>query len=104
MRPARSAPNCSKWWLRSKHIPNQGLGAGVLRPGRPPREADPPTARIPPMSFWRRDYFFPLALVVVGVFILLHNLNYLNWLDGKYFWPVVLIVLGVFLIARRTRA
>ncbi|HEX3507015.1 MAG TPA: DUF5668 domain-containing protein [Candidatus Dormibacteraeota bacterium] len=56
------------------------------------------------MSFWRRDYFFPLALVVIGAFLLLRNLNYLDWLDGKYVWPVVLILLGVFLITRRTRA
>ena len=67
-------------------------------------EADPPAARIASMSFWRRDYFLPLALVVIGAFFLLRNLNYLNWLDGKYVWPVVLILLGVFLIARRTRS
>ena len=56
------------------------------------------------MSFWRRDYFWPLALVVIGAFFLLRNLNLLDWLDGKYVWPVVLIVLGVLLIVRRTRA
>jgi drug/metabolite transporter (DMT)-like permease len=55
------------------------------------------------MNFWRRDYFLPAALVVVGVFLLLRNLNLLDWLDGKYVWPVVLIVLGVLLIVRRTR-
>jgi hypothetical protein len=58
------------------------------------------------MSFWRRDYFFPLALVVIGALLLIRNLN-LNlpdWLDGRYVWPVVLILLGVFLITRRTRA
>jgi len=55
------------------------------------------------MRFWRRDYFLPLALVVIGAFFLLRNLNLLNWLDGKYVWPVVLIFLGVWLIARRTR-
>ena len=49
------------------------------------------------------DYFLLLALVVVGVFLLLKNLNLLDWLDGKYVWPVVLIVLGVLLILRRTR-
>ena len=56
------------------------------------------------MSFWRRDYLLPLALVVIGAFFLLRNLNLLDWLDGKYVWPVVLIVLGVLLIVRRTRA
>ncbi len=56
------------------------------------------------MNLWRRDYFLPLALVVIGVFLLLRNLNLLDWLDGKYVWPVVLIVLGVWLIVRRARA
>jgi len=56
------------------------------------------------MGFWRRDYFLPLALVVIGAFFLLHNLNLLNWLDGKYVWPAALILLGAFLIVRRTRA
>jgi drug/metabolite transporter (DMT)-like permease len=56
------------------------------------------------MSFWRRDYLLPLALVLIGVFFLLRNLNLLDWLDGKYIWPIVLIVLGAWLILRRTRA
>jgi LiaI-LiaF-like transmembrane region len=55
------------------------------------------------MSFWRRDYFLPLILVVIGVLLLLRNLNLLDWLDGRYVWPVVLIGLGVWLIVRRTR-
>jgi drug/metabolite transporter (DMT)-like permease len=55
------------------------------------------------MNIWRRDYFLPVALVVIGVFLLLRNLNLLDWLDGKNVWPVVLIVLGVLLIVRRTR-
>ena len=55
------------------------------------------------MNFWRRDYFLPLALVVIGVFFLLRNLNLLDWLDGKYIWPIVLIVLGAWLILRRAR-
>lgn len=56
------------------------------------------------MSFWRRDYVLPLALVVIGAVLLLRNLNLLDWLDGKYVWPVALILLGVWLIVRRTRA
>jgi len=56
------------------------------------------------MNLWRREYLLPLAFVVIGVFLLLRNLNLLDWLDGKYIWPVVLIVLGVWLIVRRTRA
>jgi len=56
------------------------------------------------MNLWRREYLLPLALVVIGVFLLLRNLNLLDWLDGKYVWPAVLIVLGLWLIVRRTRA
>jgi ABC-type glycerol-3-phosphate transport system permease component len=56
------------------------------------------------MNLWRREYLLPLALVVIGLFLLLRNLNLLDWLDGRYVWPVVLIVLGVWLIVRRTRA
>ncbi|HEY2598652.1 MAG TPA: DUF5668 domain-containing protein [Candidatus Dormibacteraeota bacterium] len=55
------------------------------------------------MSFWRRDYLLPLALVLIGIFFLLRNLNLLDWLDGKYVWPVILIALGVWLILRRAR-
>lgn len=60
-------------------------------------------ARIGLMNFWRRDYLLPLALVLIGVFFLLRNLNLLDWLDGKYIWPIVLIVLGAWLILRRAR-
>jgi hypothetical protein len=56
------------------------------------------------MRFWRRDYFWPLALVVVGLFLLLRNLKLLDWLDGRYVWPVLLIALGAWLIFRRVRA
>jgi drug/metabolite transporter (DMT)-like permease len=55
------------------------------------------------MNFSRRDYFFPLVLVVIGVFLLLRNLNLLDWLDGRYVWPIVLIILGVWLIVRRAK-
>lgn len=55
------------------------------------------------MSFWRRDYFWPLALIAIGVFFLLKNLNLLWWLDGNYVWPIVLIILGAWLIVRRAR-
>jgi hypothetical protein len=73
-------------------------------PGPPPSRGVPPfKARIGPMNFWRRDHLLPLALVVIGIFFLLRNLNLLDWLDGKYIWPIVLIVLGAWLILRRTR-
>jgi hypothetical protein len=55
------------------------------------------------MNVWRREYFWPLVLVVLGIFFLLRNFNLLNWLNGNILWPVVLIILGVWLILRRSR-
>lgn len=56
------------------------------------------------MSFWRRDYFWPVVLIVVGIYFLLRNTGWLDWLGGDIIWPVLLIILGVWLIVRRTRA
>ena len=55
------------------------------------------------MSFWRRDYLVPVVLIVVGIYFLLRNTGYLDWLGGDIIWPVLLIALGVWLIVRRTR-
>lgn len=55
------------------------------------------------MNLWRNAYFWPVALIAVGIFFLLRNLNLIDWLDGRYIWPVVLIVLGAWLIFRRAR-
>ena len=55
------------------------------------------------MNVWRREYFWPLVLVLLGIFFLLRNFNLLNWLNGNIVWPVVLIILGVWLILRRSR-
>jgi hypothetical protein len=52
---------------------------------------------------WRREYFWPSILILLGVYFLLGNLHYLDWLRGDYVWPVFLIILGVWLILRRTR-
>ena len=53
------------------------------------------------MSVWRREYFWPLILVVLGTYFQLRNLNLLDWLSGDIVWPVLLIILGVWLIVRR---
>ncbi len=50
---------------------------------------------------WRKDYFWPLVLVAIGVYFLLNNLNLLFWLSFDIVWPVLLILLGVWLIVRR---
>jgi cell wall-active antibiotic response 4TMS protein YvqF len=54
--------------------------------------------------YWRRDYFWPAVLVVLGVYFLLNNLGALDWLKPGYVWPVLLIALGVWLIVRRSRS
>ena len=57
------------------------------------------------MSMWRRDYIWPVILIVLGVYFLLNNLfpHLFDWLRPDYIWPVLLIALGVFLILRRSR-
>ena len=51
-------------------------------------------------QFWRHELFWPIALVVVGVYLLLHNLGLIR---DELFWPIVLIALGLWLILRRAR-
>jgi hypothetical protein len=53
------------------------------------------------VNVWRREYFWPMVLVVLGVYFLLRNLGLIDWLNGDVVWPVLLIILGVWLIARR---
>jgi len=50
---------------------------------------------------WRKEYFWPAVLVLVGVYFLLNNLNLLGWLRFDVVWPILLILLGVWLIVRR---
>lgn len=52
---------------------------------------------------WRKEYFWPVVLVLVGVYFLLNNLNLLWWLRFEVVWPVLLILLGAWLIIRRQR-
>ena len=55
------------------------------------------------MNLWRREYFWPMVLIVLGVYFLLSNMNLLWWLNPGIFWPVLLILLGGWLIIRRAR-
>lgn len=41
---------------------------------------------------------------MVGLYFLLHNLGWLDWLRADIFWPVVLIALGIWLIVRTIRS
>ena len=45
------------------------------------------------MGYWRRDYFWPAVLVVLGLYFLLNNLGLLEWLKPEIVWPIVLIAL-----------
>ena len=56
------------------------------------------------MNFWRREYFWPAVLIVLGLYFLLGNLGWLTWLRADLVWPLVLIALGLWLILRRARA
>ena len=55
------------------------------------------------MNLWRREYFWPAVLIVLGVYFLLSNLDLLTWLHADLIWPLILIGLGVWLILRRAR-
>lgn len=54
------------------------------------------------MNPWRREYFWPVVLIVLGILFLLNNLN-LPWLRADVIWPIALILVGVWLILRRAR-
>jgi hypothetical protein len=50
---------------------------------------------------WRKEYFWPVVLIVMGVYFLLSNLGLLGDLRFDVVWPVLLILLGVWLVVRR---
>jgi hypothetical protein len=54
-------------------------------------------------QFWRHQLFWPVVLIVVGVYFLLLNLGLLWWLRPEIAWPIILIAIGVWLILRRSR-
>jgi hypothetical protein len=55
------------------------------------------------MGMWRREYFLPSLLILLGVYFLLHNAHLLDWLHADIVWPVLLILFGGWLIVRRAR-
>ena len=50
---------------------------------------------------WRREYFWPVLLIVIGVFFLLNNVGAFDRIPFGIVWPVLVILLGVWLIIRR---
>jgi cell wall-active antibiotic response 4TMS protein YvqF len=59
--------------------------------------------KINAVNMWRRDYFWPGLLILVGIYFLLRNVGLLDWLRGDIVWPILLIALGAWLIVRRAR-
>jgi hypothetical protein len=55
------------------------------------------------VNLWRRYFFWPGVLIVLGLYFLLNNLGLLDWLRPEIAWPIVLIAVGVWLIVRRAR-
>lgn len=55
------------------------------------------------MSIWRREYFWPAVLILIGIYFLLSNLHLLDKVHGEIVWPLILIILGGWLIVRRAR-
>ncbi len=45
--------------------------------------------------------FFGLILVIIGLLILLHNVDFIDF-DWDYFWPTIIILVGAGLIVRAT--
>jgi NhaP-type Na+/H+ or K+/H+ antiporter len=64
----------------------------------------PPPTTPRPTGYRRGSGFWGgIVLVLVGVYFLLLNLGFLNWLSFDIVWPVVLIAIGVYLVVRRLR-
>jgi hypothetical protein len=55
------------------------------------------------MNVWRREYFWPAVLIVIGLYFLFSNLGLLKGLRGDIVWPLLVIALGLWLIFRRAR-
>jgi hypothetical protein len=59
--------------------------------------------RIHRMGMWRREYFLPFVLILLGIYFLLRNVHLLDQLHADIVWPVLLILFGGWLIVRRAR-
>ena len=59
-------------------------------------------AAITVLSKRKPIWYVSLAFGVLGIYFLLHNLGWLDWLRADIFWPIVLIALGAWLILRRS--
>lgn len=48
----------------------------------------------------RRQLFFGITLLAVGVLLLIGSLNLLSWFRWQFIWPVVIIGIGLLIIFR----
>ena len=53
----------------------------------------------------QRRNILGIALVVIGILILMGNLNFFHWFTWGYLWPLILVAVGVIIIfgARRKK-
>ena len=93
--PPEPGPGASRdEWRRWRHQQRdqwraQGHPGGWYGPG--------------PWNWWGGGWFWGVALVVVGAYLLLQNLGLLASIRGDILWPVLLILFGVYLVFRRGR-
>lgn len=73
-------------------------------PGQP---SSPPASGAPPPPVARRDasgaYVLGIILVILGVILLLDNLNLLWWFRFDQYWPLILVAIGIALLLGRRR-
>jgi len=43
-----------------------------------------------------------IILLITGLFVLLGNLGYLDWIHLDRWWPAILIVIGLWMVVRRS--
>ena len=77
-------------------MPEAVEGAASVQDSTPPTEADTRTKR--------NRNFIGGILVIIGVVLLLLQLDFFSWLRWGLIWPLVIIAVGVALIWDRTKS
>ena len=50
-----------------------------------------------------RAGWFGIFLILIGIILLLDNLNLIRWFDKDLLWPVIIIFIGAWLLIKRWR-
>lgn len=50
-----------------------------------------------------RAGWFGIILILLGIILLLDNLNLIRWIDKDLLWPVIIIFIGAWLLIKRWR-